>query len=367
MKNNFLVVFAVFAGLIFHAACGGGGETEQSPGAAAPAAAVRLSAGAAEAAGIRLEAVQWRDWSGAVTCPGTVGFNERRLAVITPRASGRIEKVFVGEGEAVAAGQPLVAIYSQEFLAAQAEYLQLAAPRGGTAPAFGRDIQVNEQLLGAAQARLTLLGMNAEEIEKLRAGRQPEVFLPVRSPWPGVVIESSAITGSPVQADTQLFKVADIHSLWVAVQIPEGALAVLKPGAAARVRVGAFPGREFPGRLSMIAAGLDGETRSGRGRVEIANPEGLLRAGMFATVTLAPEETYRVLAVPEKALRRRGDEVFVFVAAPDGSFRKKEVKVGRVFDGWAEITAGLREAEKVVSDGSFTLKSEWLKSQFAGE
>jgi RND family efflux transporter MFP subunit len=133
------------------------------------------------------------------------------------------------------------------------------------------------------------------------------------------------------------------------------------------VRTGAFPGREFPGQLTMIAAELDGETRSGRGRVEIDNPEGMLRSGMFATVTLQPVENYRVLAVPEQALRRRGDEVFVFVAGADGSFQKKEVKVGRIADGWAEIISGLREAEKVVSDGSFTLKSELLKGQFAGE
>lgn len=366
MKNNFLAVPALCAGLLLLGACGGG-ETGRDAGAAAPAAGVRLSAEAAKVAGIRLEAAQWRAWSGEVACPGTIGFNERRLAVITPRTAGRIEKVYKGEGEAVAAGEIMVSVYSPEYLAAQAEYLQLTAPRGGAAQAFGRDPQVNEQLLGAAQAKLKLLGVTGEEIKKLQAGRQPEIFLPVRSPWPGVVIESAAITGSPVQAESQLFKVADTRSLWVTVQIPEGALAVLKAGAAARVRVGAFPGREFPGQLTMIAAELDGETRSGRGRVEIANPEGLLRSGMFATVTLAPAENYRVLAVPERALRRRGDEVFVFVAAADGSFRKKDVKVGRVFDGWAEITAGLSEAEKVVSDGSFTLKSELLKSQFAGE
>jgi RND family efflux transporter MFP subunit len=366
MNNKFLTIAIMGAGLLFLGACGGG-ESGQGPAPAAPAAGVRLTAAAAQAAGIRLEAAQWRAWSGTVECPGTIGFNERRLAVITPRTSGRIEKVFKGEGEAVAAGEIMVSVYSPEYLAAQAEYLQLTAPRGASVPAIGRDNRVNEQLLGAALAKLTLLGVTAEEIKKLLASRQAEVFLPVRSPWPGVVIDSGAITGSPVQAETQLFKVADTHSLWVTVQIPEGALAVLKAGAAARVRVGAFPGREFPGQLAMIAAELDGETRSGRGRVEIANPEGLLRSGMFATVTLEPAENYRVLAVPEKALRRRGDEVFVFVAATDGSFQKKAVKVGRIFGGWAEITAGLREAEKVVSDGSFTLKSELLKSQFAGE
>ncbi len=368
MKNSVATILLVGAGLLLSCSCrDGAGEAEKAAAAAAPDSSVRLSGDAARAAGIKLEAVQWRRWSGAVECPGTIGFNERRLAVITPRSAGRIEKVFKGEGEAVAAGQTMVSIYSPEYLAAQAEFLQLTAPRSGAVPAIGRDNRVNEQLLGAALAKLSLLGVTGEEIKKLQAGRRAEVFLQVRSPWPGVVIESGAITGSPVAADSQLFKIADTHSLWVTVQIPEGALAVLKAGAAARVRAGAFPGREFPGRLTMIAAELDGETRSGRGRVEIDNPEGLLRSGMFATVTLEPAENYRALAVPEQALRRRGDEVFVFVAAPDGSFRKKQVKVGRIFDGWAEITSGLREAEQVVSDGSFTLKSELLKGQFAGE
>ncbi len=367
MKNNILNISIICIGLFFFGACSGNGETGQNPEAAAPIDRVRLTAEAAQAAGIKLEAAQWHAWSGAVECPGTIGFNERRLAVITPRTAGRIEKVFKGEGEAVAAGQTMVSIYSPEYLAAQAEFLQLTAPRGGTAPAFGHDQQVNEQLLGAALAKLRLLGVTGEEIKKLQASRQAEVFLPVRSPWPGVVIESGAITGNPVQAETQLFKVADTHSLWVTVQIPEGALAVLKAGALARVRAGAFPGREFSGTLTMIAAELDTETHSGRGRVEIANPEGLLRSGMFATVILEPAENLKVLVIPEKALRRMGKEIFVFVAGRDGSFQKKDVKIGRIFDGLAEIAAGLHEGEKVVSDGSFTLKSELLKSQFAGE
>jgi len=344
MKNNFPNVLIICAGLLLHGACRGGGENGTASETAAPDAGVKLTAEAAQAAGIKLEAAQWRSWSGTVECPGSIGFNERRLAVITPRTAGRIEKVYKGEGESVAAGETMVSIYSPEYLATQAEYLQLAAPRGGAAPAFGRDQQVNEQLLGAALAKLRLLGVTGEEIKKLQASRQAEVFLPVRSPWPGVVIESGAITGSPVQAETQLFKVADTHSLWVTVQIPEGALAVLRAGAAARVRAGAFPGREFLGQLTMIAAELDGETRSGRGRVEITNPEGMLRSGMFATVVLEPVENYRLLAVPERALRRRGEEVFVFVAGRDGSFQKKVVKVGRIFDGSPPTSRGATTA-----------------------
>lgn len=368
MKNNFPTFMLVCAVLLYSGACRNrDGEAEQNAEAAASGSGVQLTKAATREAGIKIEKAQWRTWSVAVECPGTVAFNERLLVMITPRSAGRIEKVFSGEGEAVSAGQALVSLYSPEFLAAQAEYLQIIA--AGERPSAGRlrDKRVDQQLLNAALAKLKLLGLSAAEIQKLETTRQAEYFLPVRAPWPGVVIEANAITGSPVEADTLLFKIADTKSLWVTVQIPEKDLAVLKAGAPVRVRAAALPGREFPGRLTMIAAELDEETRSGRGRVEIANPEGMLISGMFATVRIEPAEQLRLLAVPEQALRRTDDATFVFVRSASGNYEKKEVTAGRVYSGWVEITSGLLPGEDVVTEGSFTLKSELLKSNFAGE
>jgi Cu(I)/Ag(I) efflux system membrane fusion protein len=368
MKNNLLIFLSLIVWLAFAGSCQKKDrESGPNPGSAGPDSGVRLTTAATLEAGIRIEAAQWRTWTVTVECPGTVAFNERLLVVITPRSAGRIEKVASGEGETVSAGQTLVSLYSPEYMAAQAEYLQIAA--AWESPSAGRlgDKRVDQLLLNAALAKLKLLGLSAAEIKKLETTRQAEYFLPVRAPWSGVVIEANAITGSPVEAGTLLFKIADTRSLWVTVQIPEKDLAVLKPGAPARVRSAALPGREFPGRLAMIAAELDMETRSGRGRVEIANPEGILKSGMFATVSIEAAEKLRVLAVPEQALRRTENAVFVFVRSASGSYEKKEVKAGRVFFGWVEITSGLLPGENVVSDGSFTLKSELLKSNFAGE
>jgi Cu(I)/Ag(I) efflux system membrane fusion protein len=307
-------------------------------------------------------------WAEAIECPGTIAFNERRLALITPRAGGRIEQVFVAEGETVRNGQVLASIYSPEYLAAQAEFLQISAgkDRAVTVNRLQDEI-IAKQLLTASMTKLKLLGLETTEIEKLAASRQSLNFLNIRSPWAGSIIACQAITGSPVEVGTMLFKIADTRALWVKVHLEEKDLSVLQTGANARVRVGVFPGQEFAGKLTMISAELNAETRTVNGRVEIVNPELKLKPGMFAVVNIDPLQKIKVLAVPDQALCRIDGGTFVFVQAGKDRYEKRAVKSGRVFNGWAEVISGLQAGEKVVGNGSFTLKAELLKNRFSGE
>jgi Cu(I)/Ag(I) efflux system membrane fusion protein len=368
MKNSKRIFLLVGGALLALNACNGRGD-EAKQGAAAPQdSTLRLEARAALSAGITVESAQRQSWTETIECPGVIAFDERRLALINPRTSGRIERVFVTEGEAVRAGQELAAIYSPEYLAAQAEFLQIAAGRD-RAVAAARPQEENNarQLLAAATSKLKLLGLEQAQIDTLAASRQNSSFLAVRAPWAGSIITSQAITGSPAEVGTMLFKIADTRTLWVKISLAERDLAVLRPGAAARVFVGIFPGREFAGKLTMIAAELDAETRTVGGRVEIANPGLELKPGMFAVVRIDPLEKVQVLAVPGEALCRIDGATFVFVPVGKDHYEKRAVTSGRVFNGQVEIVSGLRAGEQVVSKGSLTLKAELLKSRFAGE
>jgi len=367
MKNNVRMILMLGGALLAWNACNGG-DTASKEAEPSSASTLRLPAKAAETAAVTLERAQWQSWAVTIECPGTIAFNERRLALITPRSAGRIEQVIVAEGETVRAGQALAVIYSPDYLAAQAEFLQIVAGNDRAAQAGrAQDESTARQLLAAATAKLKLLGLDPSRIDQLAASRQRTDLLSIRAPWSGSIITCQAITGSPVEAGTVLFKIADIRSLWVKVSLEEKDLAFLRPGAAARVQVGVFPGREFKGKLTMIAAELDAETRTINGRIEIANPDLILKPGMFAAVRIDPLRMIRVLAVPDQALCRIDGGTFVFVQAGQERYEKRAVQSGRVFNGRVEIVSGLREGENVVSNGSFTLKAELLKSRFSGE
>lgn len=369
MKSKKIIFFLLVGGLLTWNACNGGSsESEKKEAEPLADSTVQLAANVAENAGIKLENVQWQSRAETIECPGTIAFNERRLALITPRAGGRIEKVFVAEGETVRNGQVLASIYCPEYLAAQAEFLQIIAGKERVAGVNRlQDEAIAKQLLTAATTKLRLLGLEQVEIDKLAASRQSLNFLNIRAPWSGSIIACQALTGSPVDAGTMLFKIADTRSLWVKVHLEEKDLAFLRPGANALVRVGVFPGQEFAGKLTMIAAELDAETRTVNSRVEIANPEMKLKPGMFAVVNIDPLEKINVLVVPDQALCQIDGGTFVFVNTGKDRYEKRAVKKGRVFSGWVEIISGLQSGEKVVGNGSFTLKAELLKNRFSGE
>ncbi len=338
-------------------------ETAASAAAAtgetSAAGTIRLSEEAVRAGGIAVEPVRAAETVTRIAATGEVEFDPRRLVSLTARAEGRIERVAAYRGDRVAAGQALAEIYSRDFLALQADVVQAAervrrlkgTPDEAGAAAF----------LEAAKAKLVPLGLTPAEADAIAVSKTARETLTVRSPLAGRVIEQSAVAGDAVAPGAPLFRVADLSTVWARVRVRETDLGAVAPGVDVVLRMQAYPGEEFRGRLTLLEAVMDEKTRTVEARVEAPNPAGKLRPGMFVEASIPAGGTRRVLQVPESALQEMPTGPAVFVRTAPGTFALRPVEAGERSGARVEIVRGLAEGEEVVTAGSFVLKSELLK------
>lgn len=360
---------ALLAFVLVPACKGKPGDGGEAPAAGKAAeGTVALSPEAVRTAGIRTEEARFRSFRPAVKASGTVALNQKAFIRVTPRVAGRIENVSAFEGDRVRAGQELFRLWSPELMAAQAEYLQIlardAAPAGSVLP---EEARLQEGLVKSGESRLRLMGFAEEDLAALRAGRQALPYLAVRAPFAGTVVEVGAAAGSAVEPGAGLAAVADLSVLWVQVNLFEKDLGAVAPGAFAEVEVAAYPDQVFPGTLVSVGALMDETTRTVKARVEVPNPGRRLKPGMFADVRIVPKDPVTALVVPEAAVRTISGRAVVFLPGPAGTFLRRDVQKGREFEGFIEILDGLKEGDRVVTDGSFAVKSEMLKGALEGE
>jgi RND family efflux transporter MFP subunit len=326
---------------------------------------VRLTAEAVRSGGIAIEPARFIETVHCIAGTGELGFNSRRLAHLTARASGRIERIAAFRGERVAAGQVLAEIYSRDYLALQADVIQAAerADRLRGTP----DEQAARAFLNAARANLVPLGVTEDEIDALVSTKSLRPYLSVRAPFGGRIIEQEAVAGDGVEPGASLFQIADLSTLWASVRVYEKDLADIRSGVAVLLRTQAFPGEEFSGRLVLIGAVVDEKTRTVEGRVEVPNPSERLKPGMYVEASIACGEKRRSLVIPESALQELESQSVVFLQAEPGVFEVRLVETGERTGGRVEIVRGLAEGDRVVTAGSFLLKSEMLKATMGEE
>jgi Cu(I)/Ag(I) efflux system membrane fusion protein len=279
---------------------------------------------------------------------GNVEYDERSVVLVQPRSGGFIEKLYVRAPlDPVRAGDPLVEILFPEWAAAQEEYLLLRR----RADAASRD------LTAAARQRLSLLGMSDEQIAAVEAEGQSRPRVTLRAPVSGVIAELGAREGMTVTAGTTLFRIAGLATVWVVAQVPEAQAALLAPGGRVEARVPAYAGESFTGRVSAILPEVNPATRTVRARVEIANPGGKLKPGMYANLAFTTRAREGLL-VPAEAVIRTGERSVVILAEGEGRFRAVDVEVGMESGAETEIRKGLKPGDKVVTSGQFLIDSE---------
>jgi membrane fusion protein, copper/silver efflux system len=295
---------------------------------------------------------------------GRIEADETRLRTVSAWAPGRLERLYVdATGIEVRAGQPMLEIYSPQLVAAQEELLQTV--RAVRELEDGIDVvrEATELTVEAARERLELLGLDARQIARLEADGRASDKLTIPAPVSGVVVERLAAQGDYVQTGQPIYRLADLSRLWLLLEVYESDLGALRQGGQVRFSTQSQPGREFEGTIALIEPAV-GSARTARVRVEIDNPDGRLKPGMFARGTAVRdggESGAAPLVVPASAPLVTGQRALVYVQDPKAdrpTFEAREIELGARAGAWQVVTAGLDEGELVVSHGAFKIDSE---------
>lgn len=289
-----------------------------------------------------------------VRATGVVKLDERRLATVTTRSEGWVEKLEVAAtGEPVKRGQVLAWIYAPELVAAEQEYLVSAGLHMGSAHGEG------SSLVDASVQRLRALDVSADEIERLRRTGQASRRIAIRAMQDGIIEEKPVTEGMRVAAGDPLYKLADLSTVWLIAEIQEADLGQIRPGQTVKASFTTFPGRTFEGRVDFIYPMLSPDTRTAKVRIVIPNRDLALRAEMFASASI---ETAAVpgtaLIVPDSAVIDSGTRQVVLLSKGDGRFVPREVKLGARGDGSVQILEGLDAGDSVVTSANFLIDAE---------
>ena len=333
-------------------------------------AKVRLASNeSADIAGVQTAAPTVGTIADAVECYAELAFNQNKLAQIAAPVGGIIQEVSVDLGSKVEEKQPVVKIWSASIAEAVAKAVlshqtldrerKLRAERVTSE----KDLQQAEAEHRAACQQLRTQGFTEEQIDALVAKPNDQVLMEVRAPFAGEIVERTAVRGALVEAGKSLFTLADRSVMWAMLNIPESALARVKIGQTVELRVESLPGQTFTGKLTWIGAEVDEKSRMARARAEVANPDGLLKARMFAQARILTRQAEGALLLPPSAIQRMEGRSFVFVKLADDLFDARVVRLGAKFDGKVEIIEGLKPQEVVAVNHVFPLKSAFLISR----
>ncbi len=362
------------------AQCAEHGVAEADCGICNPELAEKLAPG--ESAKIRLPAADSAKLAGlktaspskgaiaeGVECYAEITFNQDRFAHIAAPVGGIVQEVNADLGALVKENQTIARIWSASIAEGVAKAVlshqtlereqRLRAQRVTSE----KDLQQAEAEHQAACQQLRLLGFAETQIEELATTPREQVLMNVRAPFDGEIIERAAVRGALVEPGTSLFSVADLSSMWAMLNIPEAQLAHVRTGQEVELLVASLPNERFTGKLTWISASVDERTRMARARVELSNPNRLLKARMFAQARILTRSTSQALLVPNSALQRIGTRDYVFVRLEEDLFAARAVRAGARHDGLAEIIDGLKADDVVAISNTFALKSAFLISR----
>jgi Cu(I)/Ag(I) efflux system membrane fusion protein len=322
---------------------GEGGKASQVPGHAE----VTLPGEVQQRIGVTVGQVEEAPLKMSVRTVGIVQPDETKVARVHLRTEGWIHQVFADyTGQQVKKGDPLLSIYSPQFLTTQQEYLNA---RRSKQPALAE----------LSRRRLELWEVPAEEIKELENTGKAQTRLTLRSPLAGTVLTKNAFAGQYVTAEKELYVLADLSTVWVQAKVYEYELPHVEVGQPATVTLAALPDQKLPGKVIFLQPTVDPQTRTVQVRVELPNKEGLLRPGMFAHVVIE-HAMGNGLLVPASAVIRTGEFDVAYRVESEGRFVPVVVRTSplRYEGGRFQILEGLKAGDRVVTSANFLIDSE---------
>ncbi len=301
-----------------------------------------------------------RDITHDIRTVGYLEYDQERMVSVTTKYAGWVETVYVNYvGEPVRRGQALFEIYSPELVQTQQEFLSAIAYARRLDGAHEEARRRAEALVDAARTRLSYWDISPSQIAGIEETGEVLRTLTVVSPAGGLVMKRMpGLEGMAVKPGMETFHIANLSSLWLSVEIFEDQVAWVREGTPAQVNFTYFPGETFHGKVRYLEPEFSEKTRTLRVKLEIPNPDGRLRSGMFATVTFQPVAAAQAVTVPSLAVLRSGQRNVVVVDLGNGRFSPREVTLGHEAGGYAEVLAGIDAGEMVVTSAQFLLDSE---------
>jgi Cu(I)/Ag(I) efflux system membrane fusion protein len=251
---------------------------------------VQLSPYRIALAGVKTSAVDYFPLEKFIEVPGTVEFDERKLARISARIGGRIDNLFVNyTGTTVKQGDSLAKIYSPQLLSTIDELLNISKSNKNmikAMPGFEDTAKINQSFAESARKRLRYLGITDEQVSQIERTGKTESNITISSPMSGIVTKKYVVEGQYVDEGTPLFDVANLMVVWMQAKVYEEDIQYIKIGQHVSIKTGAYPDDIFKGTVAFIDYVVDKNTRTVNVRVDIGNSDLKLKPGMFLTATV---------------------------------------------------------------------------------
>ncbi len=317
---------------------------------------------------------------------GVVQANSYKETPVVALVGGIVRTVSAELGQNVRRGQRVAVVFSNELADAQSRYLTALAVLNEhhqhhmrttrlveIGAASKQELEMATSQLRDAESnvenlrqKLMLLGLSAQRIDALNNTSQISSEIIVASPSSGTITARSVNSGEVIEANKELMRVTDLSTVWVVGQVYEKDLATVRIGSGANITSDAYPGKVFRGQVTYVDPKIDQATRTAQVRIEIRNPRQMFKIGMFVNVSFgalgAAEKTTPI--VSKEAVQTVNNQQVVFVATDKpNEFLVRAVRLGTEINGFYPVTEGLNVGERVVTQGSFLLRAEWLKRQ----
>jgi len=287
---------------------------------------------------------------------GQIAFDDRRVATIISRVSGRIEDTRVSQWDEVRRGEPIAQLFSPEFMTAEAEYLEAASTlRINHSASLVEQSNLANAMVTSARRKLELLGLSPDDIRALRV---PSPNVTMRAPISGTVVEKKAVRGAQITPGDVLFSLGTLDNVWITADLFENDIARVHEGQHLEAEVASYPGETFHGVVGKISPNIDPSTHTLQIRCELANPDRKLKPQMLARISIITTPG-AALVVPQDALVFDTNAYYAYVVSGGYIARRKVDVTSWNERGFARVISGLEQGDRVVKDESIQVNALW--------